>query len=150
MVSHSVVLCCLSVVYSVKADRLDNSNAKTQFASNVCERACQYGTSEQRSSIINEITTVGPEGTTPLQAMIKDQYANYVVQKVCGFVCVMWRCRLTVFCCLEDHGLGGRHTARHAHRRHTPIGALAQALPLCEAHRIQSRAVRSTGYLRCV
>ena len=52
----------------------------------MCERACQFGTPEQRTWIIQEIVTPGADGVAPLQAMIKDQYANYVVQKILDVV----------------------------------------------------------------
>merc|ERR1711991_873423 len=39
--------------------------SRHKFASNVCERACQYGNTEQRQWIIQEITTPGADGTTP-------------------------------------------------------------------------------------
>ncbi|KAL3147052.1 hypothetical protein ABBQ38_015016 [Trebouxia sp. C0009 RCD-2024] len=56
-----------------------------KFASNVVEKCLQFGDSAGRQALIQEV--VGPpEGAPPesgpLQMMTKDQYANYVVQKM--------------------------------------------------------------------
>lgn len=50
-----------------------------KFGSNVVEACLQHGTPEEREKLIDGML----EGSTPpLQAMMKDPYANYVVQKV--------------------------------------------------------------------
>jgi len=49
-----------------------------KFASNVIEKCVQYGNDEQRRWLIDEICA-DPNG---LEIMMKDQYANYVVQKI--------------------------------------------------------------------
>jgi hypothetical protein len=49
-----------------------------KFASNVIEKCIQYGTPEQRQIIIDEIC----KNSNALEQMMKDQYANYVVQKI--------------------------------------------------------------------
>eukprot|EP01127_Copromyxa_protea_P013202 TRINITY_DN3529_c0_g1_i1.p1 TRINITY_DN3529_c0_g1~~TRINITY_DN3529_c0_g1_i1.p1 ORF type:complete len:901 (+),score=138.88 TRINITY_DN3529_c0_g1_i1:76-2703(+) len=49
-----------------------------KFASNVVEKCVQYGTDEHRRWMIQEICA-DPNG---LEIMMKDQYANYVVQKI--------------------------------------------------------------------
>lgn len=59
--------------------------AKHKFASNVVERSIQYGTEEQRATIISGITTPQADKISPLQLMMKDQYGNYVIRKC-------WRC----------------------------------------------------------
>ncbi|TLS31586.1 hypothetical protein PpBr36_03357 [Pyricularia pennisetigena] len=56
--------------------------SKNKLASNVVERCIVSGTAEDRTAIRKIITTPGPDGTSPLQLMMKDQYANYVVQKL--------------------------------------------------------------------
>lgn len=53
-----------------------------KFASNVVEKMFQYGSQQDRDNIISSLLQVTPEGSTPLMIMVKDQYANYVVQKI--------------------------------------------------------------------
>eukprot|EP01126_Amoeba_proteus_P039893 TRINITY_DN4228_c0_g1_i6.p1 TRINITY_DN4228_c0_g1~~TRINITY_DN4228_c0_g1_i6.p1 ORF type:complete len:589 (-),score=87.47 TRINITY_DN4228_c0_g1_i6:158-1924(-) len=52
-----------------------------KFASNVIEKCVQFGTYEHRQWIIDEIC----RDATALEVMMKDQYANYVVQKILDF-----------------------------------------------------------------
>ncbi|CAA6666552.1 unnamed protein product [Spirodela intermedia] len=55
--------------------------SQQKFASNVIEKCLTYGTADERQVLINEI--LGPnDENEPLQAMMKDQFGNYVVQKV--------------------------------------------------------------------
>ncbi|CZT05919.1 related to RNA-binding protein pumilio [Rhynchosporium graminicola] len=56
--------------------------SKHKFASNVVEKSIEYGTDEQRRAIVAQITTLRSDGTSPVQLMIKDQYGNYVIQKL--------------------------------------------------------------------
>ncbi|PQE22195.1 pumilio domain-containing protein [Rutstroemia sp. NJR-2017a WRK4] len=58
--------------------------SKHKFASNVVEKSIQFGTDEQRKSIVTQLTTMHSDGTNPLQLMMKDQYGNYVIQKLLG------------------------------------------------------------------
>ncbi|KAM4057061.1 pumilio-family RNA binding repeat domain-containing protein [Hirsutella rhossiliensis] len=58
--------------------------SKHKFASNVVEKCIEYGTAEQRTAIRTHLTTVGSDGTNPLQQMMRDQYGNYVIQKLLG------------------------------------------------------------------
>ncbi|KAF5129985.1 Pumilio 3 [Metarhizium anisopliae] len=58
--------------------------SKHKFASNVVEKCIEHGTAEQRTSIREQLTTVGSDGTSPLQQMMRDQYGNYVIQKLLG------------------------------------------------------------------
>ncbi|KAK9818051.1 hypothetical protein WJX72_006325 [[Myrmecia] bisecta] len=52
-----------------------------KFASNVVEKCLQHGSPAKRQLVVTEL--LGPEGDAgPLQAMMKDQFANYVVQKM--------------------------------------------------------------------
>ncbi|KAL5207835.1 hypothetical protein ABZP36_032270 [Zizania latifolia] len=55
--------------------------SQQKFASNVVEKCLSYGTPEERQILINEMLGTTDENE-PLQAMMKDQFANYVVQKV--------------------------------------------------------------------
>ncbi|KAJ1976206.1 mRNA binding protein puf3, partial [Dimargaris verticillata] len=56
--------------------------SKHKFASNVVERCITYGSEEQRRTLVEEVIQTRPDGTTALSIMMKDQYANYVVQKM--------------------------------------------------------------------
>ena len=56
-----------------------------KFASNVIEKCVQHGGHEDRQMILEEIVSDRPpQGTRlmPLEIMMKDPYANYVVQKI--------------------------------------------------------------------
>lgn len=55
--------------------------SKHKFASNVVEKCIEYGTAEQRTIVREQLTTVGSDGTSPLQQMMRDQYGNYVIRK---------------------------------------------------------------------
>ncbi|XP_051134511.1 pumilio homolog 2-like [Andrographis paniculata] len=55
--------------------------SQQKFASNVVEKCLTFGDSEERQLLVNEMLGTTDENE-PLQAMMKDQYANYVVQKV--------------------------------------------------------------------
>ncbi|KAL6911258.1 hypothetical protein ACP4OV_000063 [Aristida adscensionis] len=55
--------------------------SQQKFASNVVEKCLSFGTAEERQILINEMLGTTDENE-PLQAMMKDQFANYVVQKV--------------------------------------------------------------------
>ncbi|XP_072960942.1 pumilio homolog 3-like isoform X4 [Typha angustifolia] len=54
--------------------------SQQKFASNVVEKCLTYGTPEERQLLIKEMID-STDGNEPLQAMIKDRFANYVVQK---------------------------------------------------------------------
>ncbi|TQV99894.1 hypothetical protein V2A60_005321 [Cordyceps javanica] len=58
--------------------------SKHKFASNVVEKCIEHGTPQQRSAIRERLTTVGSDGMSPLQLMMRDQYGNYVIQKLLG------------------------------------------------------------------
>ncbi|QSZ36031.1 hypothetical protein DSL72_007155 [Monilinia vaccinii-corymbosi] len=58
--------------------------SKHKFASNVVEKSIQFGSVEQRHSIVSQLTALHSDGTSPLQLMMKDQYGNYVIQKLLG------------------------------------------------------------------
>lgn len=69
----------------VQNDLLKLSSQK--FASNVVEKLLKYGNSNQRNAIVREmlhyVESVGPDGTdrsSVLLLMVRDAYANYVVQ----------------------------------------------------------------------
>lgn len=63
--------------------------SKHKFASNVIEKCIKHGTLEQRQRIWHEVMlgnedleTEAVEDDSPLALMMKDQYANYVIQKL--------------------------------------------------------------------
>ncbi|KAJ1927249.1 mRNA binding protein puf3 [Tieghemiomyces parasiticus] len=56
--------------------------SKHKFASNVVERCVTFGSPEQRRLLIEEVIQPRGDGTLALTVMMKDQYANYVVQKM--------------------------------------------------------------------
>ncbi|XP_020585489.1 pumilio homolog 2-like [Phalaenopsis equestris] len=55
--------------------------SQQKFASNVVEKCLTFGGAEERQLLVNEMLGTTEENE-PLQAMMKDQFANYVVQKV--------------------------------------------------------------------
>ncbi|CAG8551227.1 13286_t:CDS:10 [Ambispora gerdemannii] len=72
------------VVAKVRGNVLQMS--KHKFASNVVEKCVAYGSKRDRQLLIEEVITTKPDGTSPLISMMKDQYANYVVQKMLDVV----------------------------------------------------------------
>ncbi|KAI0079938.1 ARM repeat-containing protein [Panus rudis PR-1116 ss-1] len=60
--------------------------ARHKFASNVCEKALITTTSELRRALIDEIISPKHEGANVIMMMMKDQYANYVLQRALGVV----------------------------------------------------------------
>ncbi|CAK9187867.1 unnamed protein product [Ilex paraguariensis] len=55
--------------------------SQQKFASNVVEKCLTFGDPTERQLLVNEMLGTNDENE-PLQAMMKDQFANYVVQKV--------------------------------------------------------------------
>jgi len=55
--------------------------SQQKFASNVVEKCLTFGGPQERQLLVNEMLGTTDENE-PLQAMMKDQFANYVVQKV--------------------------------------------------------------------
>ncbi|KAG6303683.1 hypothetical protein E4U09_006540 [Claviceps aff. purpurea] len=53
-----------------------------KYSSNVVEKCIECGSVEQRCAIRDEITTVANNGTMPIQQMMRDQYGNYVIQRL--------------------------------------------------------------------
>lgn len=68
------------VISKVKGQILQMSQHK--FASNVVEKCVQNATKKERSEMIEEVITPRSDGITPLLVMMKDQYANYVIQRM--------------------------------------------------------------------
>ncbi|KAJ7975039.1 putative Pumilio [Quillaja saponaria] len=55
--------------------------SQQKFASNVVEKCLAFGSPEERHLLVNEMLGTCDENE-PLQAMMKDPFGNYVVQKV--------------------------------------------------------------------
>lgn len=55
--------------------------SQQKFASNVVEKCLTFGSTEERQLLVNEMLGTTDENE-PLQAMMKDPFGNYVVQKV--------------------------------------------------------------------
>ncbi|KAJ7970499.1 putative Pumilio [Quillaja saponaria] len=55
--------------------------SQQKFASNVVEKCLAFGSPEERQILVNEMLGTTDENE-PLQAMMKDPFGNYVVQKV--------------------------------------------------------------------
>ncbi|PYI25676.1 mRNA binding protein Pumilio 2 [Aspergillus indologenus CBS 114.80] len=58
--------------------------SKHKFASNVVEKSIEFGEKSQRRQIIDTLTSVNDRGDTPLIGLMRDQYGNYVIQKILG------------------------------------------------------------------
>ncbi|KAI1085638.1 ARM repeat-containing protein [Whalleya microplaca] len=56
--------------------------SKHKYASNVVEKSIEFGTAEDRKAIRAQLTTPHSDGTSPLNVMMKDQFGNYVIQKL--------------------------------------------------------------------
>ncbi len=76
-----------TIVNAVRGHVLQYSRHK--FASNVVEKCVAFGSVADREALIGEVLEVDPSGdplTFPLLLMMKDQFANYVVQKILDLV----------------------------------------------------------------
>ncbi|KAI8343133.1 armadillo-type protein [Chlamydoabsidia padenii] len=60
--------------------------SKHKFASNVVEKCVDHGSKRDRQLLIEEVLQCRPDNSYPLVTMMKDQYANYVVQKMLDVV----------------------------------------------------------------
>ncbi|KAI0429196.1 ARM repeat-containing protein [Xylaria sp. FL1042] len=56
--------------------------SKHKYASNVVEKCIEFGTVEERNAIYAKLTATNVDGTNPLQHLMKDQFGNYVIQKM--------------------------------------------------------------------
>jgi len=69
-----------AIIHKLKGQLLQLSQHK--FASNVIEKCVQYSIDPEKTLILEEVLTPQPNGSSGLLTMMKDQYANYVVQKM--------------------------------------------------------------------
>ncbi|OGE51216.1 hypothetical protein PENARI_c014G03169 [Penicillium arizonense] len=58
--------------------------SKHKFASNVVEKSIEFGAPHERHHIISTLTSPNDRGESPLLGLMRDQYGNYVIQKVLG------------------------------------------------------------------
>ncbi|KIW47386.1 uncharacterized protein PV06_00086 [Exophiala oligosperma] len=56
--------------------------SKHKFASNIVEKSIEFADEDQRQQILRTLTTPDEYGTTPVLQLMRDQYGNYVLQKV--------------------------------------------------------------------
>lgn len=71
-----------ALVISLVTSHLVNFS-RHKFASNVVEKSLQFGAVEQRQKIVSILTTpMDEKGNDPLALLIRDQYGNYVIQKL--------------------------------------------------------------------
>ncbi|KAF6793058.1 mRNA binding protein pumilio [Colletotrichum sojae] len=56
--------------------------SKHKFASNVVEKCIERGTAEERTGLVEQVTSQSEDGPSSLQLVMKDQYGNYVIQKL--------------------------------------------------------------------
>ena len=60
--------------------------SRHKFASNVCEKAIAAADADRKRLIVEEMLAPGSNGVLPVTLMMKDQYANYVLQKAINLV----------------------------------------------------------------
>ncbi|KAJ5768920.1 hypothetical protein N7520_003479 [Penicillium odoratum] len=58
--------------------------SKHKFASNVVEKSIEFGDPSQAQHIISTLISPNDRGESPLLGLMRDQYGNYVIQKVLG------------------------------------------------------------------
>ena len=56
--------------------------SKHKFASNVVEKSIEFGSKAERQNIVATVTEVNEKGESPSLSLIRDQYGNYVIQKL--------------------------------------------------------------------
>ena len=56
--------------------------SRHKFASNVVEKCIQFCTREDRTNIIAEVLSTGPDGADLLLSLMTDQFSNYVLQRL--------------------------------------------------------------------
>ncbi|KAJ5936040.1 hypothetical protein N7454_005338 [Penicillium verhagenii] len=58
--------------------------SKHKFASNVVEKSIEFGEPVQSRRIVKTLISATERGESPLLGLMRDQYGNYVIQKVLG------------------------------------------------------------------
>lgn len=72
------------IIEKIKGHVMEFSRHK--FASNVVEKCISFGAKADRKALIDEVLQLAPDGSFPLLTMMKDQFANYVVQRMLDVV----------------------------------------------------------------
>uniref|UniRef100_A0A0D9WF06 PUM-HD domain-containing protein n=1 Tax=Leersia perrieri TaxID=77586 RepID=A0A0D9WF06_9ORYZ len=91
---------------------------KQKHSSNVIEKCLVFGSYDEKQKIIDEILSscsglITSGETEALMVMVKDQYANFVVQKVIE-TCDEWQRKLIIDCLRMHHRQVGNNTyAKH-------------------------------------
>lgn len=70
------------IVHLVTLELLNYS--KHKFASNVVEKTIQFGSVEEKQKIVTALSVTNEKGESPVQALIRDQYGNYVIREYCS------------------------------------------------------------------
>mmetsp|Transcript_7102 Transcript_7102/g.9824 ORF Transcript_7102/g.9824 Transcript_7102/m.9824 type:complete len:877 (-) Transcript_7102:379-3009(-) len=74
-----------AIINKIRGQLLQLSQHK--FASNVVEKCVEYGSPQERNLLLEEILSGNPKAeNSPLLIMMKDQYANYVIQRIIDVV----------------------------------------------------------------
>ncbi|OQV02064.1 Pumilio-family RNA binding repeat-containing protein isoform 4 [Cladophialophora immunda] len=58
--------------------------SKHKFASNIVEKSIDCADEDQRAQILRGLTAPNEQGVSPVLGLMRDQYGNYVLQKVFG------------------------------------------------------------------
>uniref|UniRef100_A0A060T1G3 Pumilio homology domain family member 3 n=1 Tax=Blastobotrys adeninivorans TaxID=409370 RepID=A0A060T1G3_BLAAD len=56
--------------------------SRHKYASNVVEKCIAYGNDQQRELFLDQVLKPMSDGTLPITVMMRDQFANYVIQKL--------------------------------------------------------------------
>ncbi|KIW56838.1 hypothetical protein PV05_05459 [Exophiala xenobiotica] len=56
--------------------------SKHKFASNIVEKSIEFADEDQRQQILRGLTAPDEHGVTPVLGLMRDQYGNYVLQRV--------------------------------------------------------------------
>ncbi|KAI1173782.1 ARM repeat-containing protein [Nemania sp. FL0916] len=60
--------------------------SRHKYASNIVEKCIEFGTVDERRIIRAKLTAQASDGNSPLQLLVKDQFGNYVIQKLLDFL----------------------------------------------------------------
>lgn len=85
MIQHGTVEDRATVIELVTNDFLTFS--KNKFTSNVVERCLIFGTDAQRQAIVNKVIEKNERGESNLMMLLRDNFGNYVIQKILDTIC---------------------------------------------------------------
>lgn len=104
--------------------------AQHKFASNVVEKCLQFGGAANRVAMVDGLLAGEGGPHSQLMVLIRDQYANYVVQKVCTGARVLGGCSIWISRGREREKGNGQQTSAADPRRQN----------MCAATHTQNRA----------